>query len=280
VRALSYLALGAVLTAGCGRIGFDARVDATVDATLDDADGDLDADATADAVMDATVTDGTAPSDAVADAAPDARMDVRTGLVLELTFESSATMDSSGGANDARCVDGCPDLVPMGVVDGALHFSGGGEHLLVDDDGTFALEGAFTLALWVRLDAAAGRTCFFTKPIGGSSSNSFAFCADDLVPFFYVCGASCDFLRSPAAVVLDRWFHLAATHDGTMQRFYLDGAEVEARSGSVSFDGDPLVLGGDVDGSFGYAMSGSVDEVRIYDRALSVAEIGILATSP
>jgi CSLREA domain-containing protein len=72
------------------------------------------------------------------------------------------------------------------------------------------------------------------------------------------------------------WYHVAGTYDGSHIRLYLDGAEV----------GTPLAVSGTVDTGSGVRLShsgssegldGLLDDVRVYNRALSGTEISTLA---
>ena len=74
-----------------------------------------------------------------------------------------------------------------------------------------------------------------------------------------------------------RWIHLAGTYDGQRARLYVDGAEIcnEAMSGPIRMTDDPFTISGYLDeaGQTIDEISGSIDELRIYARALSAAEI-------
>ena len=69
------------------------------------------------------------------------------------------------------------------------------------------------------------------------------------------------------------WTHVAGTYDGTTLRLYLDGVEVAstAISGSIAPSTGPVRIGGN--SIWGEYFQGRIDEVRIYDRALTSAEI-------
>jgi hypothetical protein len=72
---------------------------------------------------------------------------------------------------------------------------------------------------------------------------------------------------------LRRWTHVAMTYDGSAIRTYLDGrlAGTRAQSGALQVSSHPLHFGGNAVWREWFA--GRLDEVRIYDRALSTAEI-------
>ena len=69
------------------------------------------------------------------------------------------------------------------------------------------------------------------------------------------------------------WTHLAATYDGATLRLYVNGTQVSstARSGTIKASAGPLTIGGDP--LYGQYFSGRIDEVRIYNSALTQAQI-------
>jgi hypothetical protein len=86
-----------------------------------------------------------------------------------------------------------------------------------------------------------------------------------------------DYLDSGRRPIDEQWQHVAGTYDGRTARFYLDGAEVASR----------LVFGGQGTSNIwrigAYerkCFRGAIDDVRIYNRALSGAEIAADMASP
>lgn len=78
---------------------------------------------------------------------------------------------------------------------------------------------------------------------------------------------------------VDTWYHVAGTYDGDKLRIYVDGV---LKNTSPSYPGN--VSGLQLDNRFigrwsspGFHWSGLVDQVRVYNRALSGSEVGMLA---
>ena len=73
-----------------------------------------------------------------------------------------------------------------------------------------------------------------------------------------------------------RWYHVAATYDGSMWRLYLNGLQdgLRSESGTLLSGSNPFYIGAQGIGSFPF--SGSVDDVHIYRRALSPQEIAAI----
>ena len=87
-------------------------------------------------------------------------------------------------------------------------------------------------------------------------------------------------LYAPAVLTTNTWSHLAATYDGSMLRLYLNGALVssQARTGTITTTSNPLQIG--ADSIYGQFFQGVIDEVRVYNRALTQVEIQIDMNTP
>jgi hypothetical protein len=75
--------------------------------------------------------------------------------------------------------------------------------------------------------------------------------------------------------ILNSWGHLACVYDGSALRLYINGAEISSASASgannVGAYNTNLTIGSDWIGS--KLVVGKIDDVRLYNRALSAAEI-------
>jgi hypothetical protein len=80
-------------------------------------------------------------------------------------------------------------------------------------------------------------------------------------------------------VMRQTWVHIAGTYDGTTARLYVDGEPVmtQALTGRFVPDTTPFILGGNGNGAGDTNVTerfpGRIDEVMLYRRALSAAEI-------
>ena len=94
-------------------------------------------------------------------------------------------------------------------------------------------------------------------------------------------GVTTTLIAASGDLPLNTWYHATATYDGTSMRLYLNGVQVGvvAKTGAVAMNGNvPLNLGRNPDGS--NYMHGALDDVRIYNRALTPTEIGALMNNP
>lgn len=191
--------------------------------------------------------------------------------------DSNNTVEDAAHGNDGTAVND-PDEV-SGKVDGALDFNGTDQYVEVDD--SFGFPSTFTIALWVNPDTVDGSQRQLINTNGDSnivvaqeqtSGNFDAWIFD---------GSNLQAEVSGGNPAVDTWFHLTYvfSEDDDEGRFYVDGSEVDTASWTDSLAGansQPNI------GSHPNAprdFDGQIDELRIYDRALSVEEIGILANT-
>ena len=72
-----------------------------------------------------------------------------------------------------------------------------------------------------------------------------------------------------------KWHYAVVTFDGSIIRFYIDGVQISSKATSASPDNSgsqPLRIGADSSTSSNY-FTGNVDEVRVWNRALSAQEV-------
>ena len=140
---------------------------------------------------------------------------------------------------------------------------------------------SLTLEAWVAFDATSGGRVVFAKPVGTGGSDSYALWLQNGT----LSGAGGDtagigpILSAPSSLAPGRWYHVAYTFDdGTKQQaLYVNGNQVAigAVIKSIGYDAQPLLLGRDTEnGTPNFFLQGRIDEAAIYNRALSVWELG------
>src|SRR5919112_282603 len=152
-----------------------------------------------------------------------------------------------------------------------------------------------TLVAWVRSDGSPGVARSIVTKGGdpGCTASSYALDTGSGGIEFYVRGpGSSARFSSPAAsvgTVWDaEWHGVAGVYDGATVRLYVDGQQVGAGApGPASIDynrSERRLTMGQYAGCTGYDYGERLDEVQVYDRALSGSEIAALhnpsATSP
>jgi hypothetical protein len=78
------------------------------------------------------------------------------------------------------------------------------------------------------------------------------------------------------SLVTNTWYHVVMTYNGTTRVGYLNGAQILSNSltGPISYAAQPVIIGADHGASpVGDVSPCRIDEVRIYNRALSSSEV-------
>ncbi len=189
--------------------------------------------------------------------------------------------DSSGNGNDGT-ISGDPVWIP-GRAGQAMEFSGDGDYIDCGSDASLDITGPISIAMWIRPDADdpegnATTTAPMCKALAGSSP-SWSF----QVRYGWGQGAptpymSFTFNTSPRAWAhvgrnLERyeWAHIACSYDGTTLTAYLNGEQTnDTPMGAITSSPTPVLIGSD---GWGSDWIGAIDDVRMYDHALSVPEI-------
>jgi len=198
------------------------------------------------------------------------------------TLGGGAASDSTGHRHTAVCDDAatsCPRVVP-GRHGNAMTFDGVDDRLVVGSSPAFST-AAFTVAFWVRLDLSPANTgCLIGKVDGAATDNSWQVCINS--PNNKLEFSSNSQTLSVADVVsTGSWHHVAIRWDGTTKTESVDGADLVTAVAPISFDLGPIVIGADLDGgSLVAPIAATLDEIRIYGRALDASEIAELAAPP
>lgn len=197
---------------------------------------------------------------------------VPTGLVAAYGFDEgsgSSVADSSGHSN-AGTVSGA-SWSTSGKFGKALDFDGTNDKVSVADSNSLDLTNGMTVSAWVKPDALGGYRTVLMKERGSNLSYALYGGTDTSNrPAVELPGNQ---RLAPSAVSTGSWTHLAGTYDGANMRIYVNGVEVssEPETMTITTSSNPLSIGGNT--PWGEYFDGLIDEVRVYNRALSQSEI-------
>ncbi len=214
-------------------------------------------------------------------------------LVGWWNFNDGTANDSSGNDNHGTFQNGAGPSgnVPTGGGAGSLSILGGNSHVLVPGSVSLDIPNAITITAWVR-PATPGWGAIVAKAPwdGGSGLNqagNYELRLDqgNLTPNFgWELGSApnqSNFVLNTTPLPVGQWSHLAFTMDSSSNFvFYLNGASIGGGIALEPFGGgvnnNPLYIGTRAD--FFTTMNGNLDEIGIWNTALSANEINTVFT--
>lgn len=224
--------------------------------------------------------DGAANDMPVDDGPGDGSSNPTPKLWLKMDDPSGDGALDSAGTHVTNCqAPACPPQI-AGKIGGAYQFAG---HRLTVAPATDLAPGTgYTLALWVRVDQLPdpqlGNAIIAAKNLNDLDASYALSVNVNLVPQFYSSSEANQNLDGNSQLELGAFHHLAATWDGTVKILYVDG--VKAGSGAASSMPNNNNLGMTIGQRQSTAMpltfTGTIDELQVFDRALSQAEISAI----
>jgi glucose/arabinose dehydrogenase len=196
------------------------------------------------------------------------------GLVAAYGFDEGGggtLTDRSGHAHHGTLSG--PAWSAAGKSGGALSFDGIDDHVRIPDHAELDLTTGMTLEAWVRPSALSGwRTVVFKEQATHMTYALYAATSTGPPTGQAYVGGQRD-ARGTAPIPAGAWTHLATSYDNSTLRLYVNGTQVRtlAAGGPMTVSTGPLKLGGNAIWREWFA--GLMDDVRIYNRALTPAEI-------
>ena len=190
-------------------------------------------------------------------------------------------MDEGAGAMVGDSAGSNPGTIQGGVTwraghtGSALDLDGGlTSYVNCGASAVFDLEEAVTLSAWVNASAS---TEFF-RPIVGKGDHAYMLRhgSGETFDFFIHSNGAWHQISAtaPDALYLDSWVHVVGTFDGSDIKLYINGvlAASEAYSGTMSLAEHDVNIGRNSE-VIDRVYEGGIDDVRIYGRGLTDAEV-------
>jgi hypothetical protein len=196
-------------------------------------------------------------------------------LVAAYSFNEgtgTTVADASGNGNTGT-ISGAT-WTTAGKYGGALVFNGTNARVTIPDSASLHLTTGMTLEAWVNPSVVTGlwrdviykgNDNYFLEATNGHSGSAPA----AGVSF----GSTHVITYGSVALTANTWTHLAVTYDGATLRLYVNGVQASslAQTGTILTSSNPLSIGGDT--FYGQYFQGMIDEVRVYNVALTAAQI-------
>jgi hypothetical protein len=223
---------------------------------------------------------------------------IYSGLVGYWTFDgqdttwtsatAGTTLDKSGNGNTGTLTNMSRSSSPAPGISGqGFRFDGVDDKINAGTNSVLDLTNDLTVSAWVKFPAGTvgsnNSAIIIARSDGGWPLNTpdrgyalhCRIIGGNLWCMYNVSGATNHWYQdyNLGSANRSRWIHLVGTTQGNVHKFYVDGVEVLSATINTGdrTTGTSLLMGDDINGSD--RMLGTIDDVRIYNRALSASEV-------
>ena len=204
---------------------------------------------------------------------------VTDGLVAYWAFdeESGDTASDSSGNGHNGTLMGDPQWTKDGYFGGALVFDQAGDEVNVPYHADLN-QAAFTICAWANVEPESGGHRAVVSARHEPPTAGYIFYAEpgNTWQFWTGNGAPAWVSVQGPAINLGEWDHIAGSFADGQQKFYVNGELVGETASNPNINSQQEFLigaGANERTNHEYLFKGIIDEVRVYDRALSEAEI-------
>lgn len=206
------------------------------------------------------------------------------GLVGQWSFNGpdlsgTTAYDRSGQGNNGTLTNG--PIPTQGKVGQALSFDGTDDYISLGNPAALQLTGDMTLSAWINpvlLDSNHNHNVIVSgRSIEQDQAYDLTVNSTSVGSVFRTdTGWQTQLVQAGTSIPTGSWTHVSIVRSGTNIAYYVNGVSI----GSIAFTGTPIIGSGYLIGKGFYGGShyfnGKVDEVRIYNRALSAGEVTAL----
>jgi RHS repeat-associated protein len=194
----------------------------------------------------------------------------RPGLVAAYGFEAAAggiATDGTGRGQNGTIVGATH--VTDGRYGKALAFDGADDQVKVADSVAPEITDRFTVEAWIKIESLPRQH----NPIVNTGPNGLHLMLNGAGRLVARKDSVADIATSTATLSTGRWHHVAATKDGAAVKLYLDGQDVTGSVANQTIEATAHGLRIGANQCECNIFHGTIDEVRIYNRAVTDTEI-------
>ncbi len=192
------------------------------------------------------------------------------GLIAEYLFNNNFLDTSGSGFNGTN--NGTTFVTDRNSASNSAIFVGSGNFVQLGNIFT-GLTDNFSISLWFKTASATGLTRMLTKR--GSPTEQWDM---SLIPTSTEVGffdGSVTFTTTTGGFADNAWRHICIVINGSSSEFFMNGTGDGTFSPTITTSNDNVNIGSIRDGVA--SMDGNLDDIRVYNRVLTQAEITILA---
>jgi hypothetical protein len=186
-------------------------------------------------------------------------------------------LDYSGHGHHATREGTQPAVDQRGESGKAYRFTSGSDIIFVPNETSLNFPDRITLTFWVKLDAVT-QEAFILSHGSWEERWKVSVTPEKKLRWTVKTSSGTTDLDSSFPLELGQYYHFAVVYSGYSMELYADGVldTFVANSGAMAVTSKALTFGRKDTGTTDYSLKGTLDEVRIYDRALAPDEIKML----
>ena len=192
--------------------------------------------------------------------------------------QGTTAKDSSGGNHTGTLVGNAKWA--HGRSGGAVALDGNGSFVRIADKAAFNMADQATIACWVNIHSVPAEwMAIVTKGDGAWRLSTHL--KDRIIHFSVNDWNRNDGVNASTPINANEWHHLAAVYNGSVMQLYIDGKldATQPWPGGIGKNDADVLIGENIEQP-NRCFDGLIDDVRIYNHALSESEIKALAAGP
>jgi len=204
----------------------------------------------------------------------------KDGLILDMSVQKlqetgrNIIIDKSRHMNHGMCMNGT-DIIQTKEGTSALSFDGVNDYVDCGNDESLNIISAITIEAWVNTNSLEDRKIITRVKGNGWQDIVYQMCVSDGKILLGVYNGSSGGMNSVVSesIETNKWYHVVATLDNQYVRLYVNNVKYETLNtiGTVmSNHSIHTKIGTWITSNY---FQGLIDEVRIYNRALSLEEV-------
>jgi hypothetical protein len=209
--------------------------------------------------------------------------DYTPGLEVIASYSFSNNVSDSSGNNLHGTIIGSPSFVAdrNGIPNKAIAFNGNVANRVEVNDNAFLHTSSISIAAWVKFNSLAGsHQGVVDKPLGTGFADSWHFGTQGGNWSTWIMNntSTNPFSQLTSPITTGQWYFVVSTFDNATKehRLYIDGTLKSSTTfnSTIGYDNSKMYFGAAIENNvLDYPMNGAIDEVKIYNTALTANQV-------
>ena len=192
---------------------------------------------------------------------------------------SGCVANDSYGINNGILKNNCPSISPswvIGKIGNALSFNGSSNNVSVNNSANLNFTTSMSVSAWIKWNIVPSTGMAYATIVNKNGDSQYRLqhnATNSKFEFGIKTNTGGSYLTSITTPTDGVWYHLVGTWDGAFVKIYVNGVleQTTGRTGVIPGSSVPLKIGSSsLDARW---FNGIIDEVNLWDRALSQEEV-------